>query len=63
MESDVIKLPRVDIKNILYTTDLSANARYAFAYAISLANLYRAKLTILHVSPKMKTWKPSWAAI
>lgn len=52
MESDVIKLPRVDIKNILYTTDLSANARYAFAYAISQANLYNAKLIILHVVPE-----------
>lgn len=52
MESDAIKLPRVDIKNILYATDLSASARYAFAYAISLANLYRAKLTILHVVPE-----------
>ena len=52
MESNVIKLPRVDIKNILYTTDLSDNARYAFAYAISLANLYRARLSILHVVPE-----------
>jgi nucleotide-binding universal stress UspA family protein len=52
MESDIIKLPRVDVKNILYTTDLSANARYAFAYAVSLANLYRARLTILHVIPE-----------
>ena len=52
MESDVIKLPRVDIRNILYTTDLSTNARYAFAYAISLANHYGASLTILHVVPE-----------
>ena len=52
MAADVIKLPRVEIKNILYTTDLSANARYAFAYAVSLANLYRAGLTILHVVPE-----------
>ena len=52
MQSDVIKLPRVDVSNILYTTDLSPNARYAFAYAVSLANLYRARLTILHVIPE-----------
>jgi nucleotide-binding universal stress UspA family protein len=42
-------LPKVEIKKILYTTDLSENARYAFAYAVSLANMYGAGLTILHV--------------
>jgi len=40
---------KIDIKNILYATDLSENARYAFAYAISLADLYRANLILLHV--------------
>ena len=42
-------LPKVDIKRILYATDLSENARYAFAYAVSLANLYEASITLLHV--------------
>lgn len=42
-------LPEVKIKRILYTTDLSESARYALAYAFSLANAYRAKLDILHV--------------
>ena len=42
-------LPKINIKKILYATDLSENARLAFAYAISLANSYRAGLTILHV--------------
>ena len=37
------------IKKILYATDLSENARYAFGYAVSLANQYDAKITILHV--------------
>ena len=37
------------IKKILYTTDLSENARYAFSYAVSLAHQYNAKITILHV--------------
>jgi len=37
------------IKKILYATDLSENARYAFAYAASLANQYGAGVTILHV--------------
>ncbi|MGD9032173.1 MAG: universal stress protein [Desulfobacteraceae bacterium] len=38
-----------EIKKILYTTDLSENARYAFSYAMSLANQYGAGITILHV--------------
>ena len=44
-----MKLPNVQIKNILYTTDLSENAFYAFAYAVSMAGLYGAKLHLLHV--------------
>ena len=42
-------LPKVEIKKILYATDLSEGARYAFAYAVSLANTYNAAITILHV--------------
>ena len=38
-----------NIKKILYTTDLSQNARYAFGYAASLANRYDAGITIFHV--------------
>jgi nucleotide-binding universal stress UspA family protein len=38
-----------EIKKILYTTDLSDNARYAFGYAASIANRYGAGITILHV--------------
>ena len=38
-----------EIKRILYTTDLSPNARFAFSYAASLANRYDAGVTILHV--------------
>jgi nucleotide-binding universal stress UspA family protein len=48
-----VKLPEVNVKKILYTTDLSDNARYAFAYAVSLANLYGAGLTLLHVLPEV----------
>lgn len=44
-----MKLPDVKIQKILYATDLSGNARLAFAYAVSLANLYGAGLTIVHV--------------
>lgn len=38
-----------ELKHILYATDLSENARYAFGYAVSLANRFGAKITILHV--------------
>lgn len=44
-----MKLPSVNVKKILYATDLSENAHYAFAYAVSLANLYGATIVILHV--------------
>ena len=45
--------PKVDVKKILYATDLSENARYAFAYAVSLADLYKAAITIIHVLPEV----------
>ena len=38
-----------EIKKILYATDLSENARYAFGYAVSIANRYDAKITVIHV--------------
>ena len=46
-------LPKVEVKKILYATDLSENARYAFAYAVSLADLYKATITIIHVLPEV----------
>lgn len=45
-------LPEVKIRKILYATDLSDSARYALAYAISMANTYNAELIILHVLPE-----------
>ena len=48
-----MKLPKVDVKKILYATDLSDNARYAYAYARSLAELFRAAITIIHVLPEI----------
>ena len=42
-------LPAIKIKKILYATDLSDNARLAFAYAASLADQYGAGMTLLHV--------------
>ena len=38
-----------DIKNILYATDLSENARYALKYASVIANRFEATITVLHV--------------
>ena len=47
------------IKKILYTTDLSENARYAFGYTASLANQYGAGITILHVLEDMSSFRDS----
>jgi nucleotide-binding universal stress UspA family protein len=44
-----MELPSVSIKRILYTTDLSWSARFAFSYALDLAGQYQASLVILHV--------------
>lgn len=49
---DKMNIPDIKISNILFPTDLSENANYAFAYAVSLANLYQAKITLLHVLPE-----------
>jgi nucleotide-binding universal stress UspA family protein len=44
-----MKLSNIQIKKILYATDLSETAVHAFSYAVSLANMYGAGMTILHV--------------
>ena len=38
-----------EIKNILYTTDLSENAQFAFSYAVTLANKFDAGITVMHI--------------
>ncbi len=48
-----MELPKVEVKKILYATDLSESAKYAFAYAVSLANLYDASILILHVTTEI----------
>ena len=48
-----------DIKKILYATDLSENARYAFGYAVSLANRHEAKITVLHVVEELSSFARS----
>ena len=50
-----MKLPKVEVNKILYATDLSENARYAFAYAVSLADLYNATITFIHVLPEVSS--------
>ena len=44
-----MKLSNIQIKKILYATDLSETAAHSFSYAVSLANMYDAGITILHV--------------
>lgn len=44
-----MQLPDIQIKKILYATDLSESAVHSFSYAVSLANMYGAGITILHV--------------
>jgi nucleotide-binding universal stress UspA family protein len=48
-----------DIKRILYATDLSETARYAFGYAVSLANRHDAKITVLHVVEELSSFARS----
>jgi nucleotide-binding universal stress UspA family protein len=42
-----------EIKRVLFATDLSSNARFAFGYAVSLAERYDATITVLHVLEEM----------
>jgi nucleotide-binding universal stress UspA family protein len=48
-----------EIKKILYATDLSENARYAFSYAMSMANRYGAGITLLHVLQETSPYRDS----
>lgn len=50
-----MQIPKIEVKKILYATDLSENARYAFAYAVSLADLYNASITFIHVLPEVSS--------
>ena len=44
-----MKLSNIQIKKILFATDLSESANHSFSYAVSLANMYDAGIIILHV--------------
>jgi len=39
-------------KKILFCTDFSENAHWAFTYALNLAKHYKSKILILHVTPE-----------
>lgn len=43
----------LEIKKILYATDLSQNAAFAFRYAVYLAKMSQAEIVILHVVEKV----------
>ena len=44
-----------EIKKILFPTDLTKHARYAFQFAASLADRYQAAIAILHVVEELPT--------
>ncbi len=48
-----------EIKKILYTTDLSENARYAAGYAASIANRYGAGITVMHALEQLSPYRES----
>ena len=50
----------VNIKRILYATDLSDSARYALNYAVDMANKYCAQIVILHVLDEIPDNVDSW---
>jgi len=54
-----MEIKKIDVKTILYTTDLSDTALQAFSYAASLAGAYNAKLIILHVMDDYFAIEPS----
>ena len=48
-----------EIKKILYATDLSENARYAFSYAVSIADRYDAKISVINVVEELSPFAQS----
>ena len=48
-----------EIKKVLYPTDLSENARYAFGYAVGIANRHDAMITVLHVVEELSSFARS----
>jgi nucleotide-binding universal stress UspA family protein len=44
-----MEIPPVKIERILFATDLSESARYAFGYALAIAGQHAAAIIVLHV--------------
>lgn len=42
----------INIKNILVPTDFSDFSRYALNYAVTFAQTFKAKITLIHVTPE-----------
>jgi len=57
-----MELPKIEIKRILFATDLSESARQAFAYAVSLAGQYNAGLVLLTVVEELQAFESRLAA-
>lgn len=57
-----MELPEIKIKRILFATDLTAGARQAFAYAVSLAERYNAGLVLLYVVEEVEAFERRIAA-
>jgi nucleotide-binding universal stress UspA family protein len=58
-----MKIAPVQIKKILYTTDLSDTALHAFSYAVNLATLFNAGITILHVIEDYEMIEPQLSGL
>lgn len=51
------------IKKILYATDLSENASYAFRYAVDMARSHSAEIVILHAENPVPAYAGAYAGI
>ena len=51
----------MEIKRILYTTDLSQNSRFSFKGAMTLAQKFDARIVVLHVVEDMEPYRIAFA--
>ncbi len=56
-------MPSESIQNIVLTTDLSEDSKKAYPYALSLATVYKARLTIISCIDTSLGYSPSSAGI
>jgi nucleotide-binding universal stress UspA family protein len=55
--------PKADVREILFATDFASQTPVAAAYAVSLAQEFQARLTLLHVVPGPKPGECVWTDI